>query len=110
MVRYLSEKEEETKKESKGMVDLKLPKKKKEELVKVTEAPEKIQDRYPWGTRITFENETIEKFPHLKNCSVGEKVNIKGVGEIISVRSNQEMDGDKKFTVEIQLQKVSVDL
>lgn len=88
------------------MKSLKLSKKKKEEEMSAVEA---VNDapQYPWGTRLSLEEEQVGKFPELKDVSVGDeltaviKVRVKRVEE-----SASEGDGGQKHTrqsVELQV-------
>lgn len=91
------------------MIDLKQPKKSKKELKEGMEAPVPDQDAYPWGTRLNFETEQIEKMPALQKADAGEKVQIKAIGTIISVNVRDYVDGIKKRkSVEIQIEKIEI--
>ncbi len=83
------------------MVNVKLPK--RDETNKVAEAPSIERDQWPYGLRLTFEAEQIDKLPHLEKMKVGQKVMVEGMGEVTSVRMNENKGGKKKYTVEVQL-------
>lgn len=88
------------------MIDLKLPKRSKDELKTMVQPMENEGPRYPYGMRLTFEEDEVEKLPHLEKMKVGEGVSISGVGEVTSIRMNEDKDKKKRFSVEVQLHKV----
>ena len=88
------------------MVDVKLPKKTKEELKKEMSPVEVERDRWPYGLRLTFESEQVDKIPYLEKVKIGQKVSIEGIGEITSIRMNEEKEGKKRYSVEVQLHEV----
>ena len=90
------------------LIDLKLPKRSKEEMAKLNEPMKDEGDRYPYGMKITFESEQVEKFPGMEDYRVGEKVMINGLGEVINVRMNEKKEGKKEYSVEMQIKKISV--
>lgn len=87
------------------MADLKLPKRTEDELKGI---PEKAieRERWPYGMRLTFESEQVDKIPYLEKVKVGQKLMIEGIGEVTSIRMNEEKDGKKKYSVEVQLHEV----
>lgn len=85
------------------LVDLKIPKKKVEN--KRYCPAEDTSDKYPWGTRLNFNNEEVEKIPGLIDLKVGDKVNITGEGTITLVNTRETQDGGKRCEVEIQVEK-----
>lgn len=89
------------------LIDLKLPKRSIEELK--TSAPLNEEGpRYPYGFRLTFEADEVEKLPGLEKMKIGEKVKVEGLGEVTSIRMNEVKDQKKRYSVEIQLQKIGV--
>jgi glyceraldehyde-3-phosphate dehydrogenase/erythrose-4-phosphate dehydrogenase len=92
------------------LTDLALPKKTKKEL-KEDMAPSAIGSegpKYPYGLQIRFEAEQIEKLPQLEKVKIGEDVTIEAKGEVTEIRMNEQKEGKKKYTVEIQLKKVAI--
>lgn len=88
------------------MVDLKLAKRSKKEM-KGTEMPSMDEgDRYPYGMQLRFESEQVDKLPHLKKLKVGQKVMVDGMGEVSSIRMNEEKDGKQRYSIEVQLHEV----
>ena len=89
------------------LVDLKLPKREsKGETTKPTMVEE---NRWPYGMQLRFEAEQCEKMPQLKGMKIGAKVDVSGVGEITSIRMNEEKGGKEKYTVEVQMQQIGVE-
>ena len=88
------------------MVDVKLPKKTKEELKKEMSPIQVERDRWPYGLQLRFESEQVDKLPLLKKLKIGQKVIVEGIGEVTSIRMNEEKEGKEKYSVEIQLQEV----
>lgn len=88
------------------MVDLKMPKKSKEQLKKEMSPIEVERDRWPYGMQLRFESEQVDKLPYLKKLKVGQKVMVEGMGEVSSVRMNEDKGGKQKYSVEIQLHEV----
>lgn len=88
------------------MIDLKLPKRNKDELIKMAEPMKDEGPRYPYGLKLTFEEDEVEKLPRLGKMKVGEKISLSGTGEVTSIRMNEGKDKKKRFSVEIQLHKV----
>lgn len=92
-----------------NLVDLKIPKKSRAQLKKEN-MPAAIggEEKYPYGFRFTFGREQINKFPQLKGVTVGEKIGLSGIGEVIEVRKIDRQGYDNQFSVEVQIQKVGV--
>lgn len=94
------------------MVDMKLPKKSKEEMKKecCVGMPES-QDRWPYGLQLRFETEQVEKLPAMKEYQVGDKILVQAVASVTEVRMSetQSTNTDKKvrWTVELQIEQVS---
>ena len=91
-----------------NLIDLKLPKRSKEEMVKLNEPMRDGGDRYPYGMKINFESEQVEKFPGMEDYRVGEKVMISGLCEVVDVHMREEKEGKKRYSVGMQIQKISV--
>ncbi len=93
---------------SSKLIDMKLPKRSKEE-VKECDAPSMPnKEQYPYGLKLSFECEQVEKIPSLKSYNVGDVVKITSLGEVISVRISERQNNKTDHTVEVQLQKVSI--
>jgi hypothetical protein len=91
------------------MIDLKMPKLSKKEMEKTNQLMVPDSDRWPYGLKLTFEAEQVDKLPVLEKVKVGDDVSISGMGEVTSIRSSENQDGKKQFTVEVQIQKVGVE-
>jgi len=92
------------------LIDLKLPKMSTKEMEGM-EQPSMPDsgDRYPYGMRLTFEGDQVEKMPGMEKYKVGEKVTIDGEGEVTSIRMNEDKDKKRRYTVEVQLHRVGCD-
>jgi len=91
-----------------SLVDMKLPKKSKKDLVKVADY-EIERDRYPYGLQLRFENEQVEALPSLKNYKVGDKVRIEAEANVTSVRQSELQDKKASYVVEIQIERIAVE-
>lgn len=92
------------------MVDLELPKKTKKEL-KADMMPSTMGSegpKYPYGLQIRFEAEQIAKLPRLEKVKIGEDVTIEAKGEVTEIRMNEQKEGKKMYTVQVQLKKVGI--
>lgn len=86
------------------MKNLKLSEKKKEELSATEAASDAPQ--YPWGTRISLEEEQIALFPELQDVSVGDEMEATIRVRVKSVSENESEEGGKKSRyqrVELQI-------
>jgi hypothetical protein len=93
------------------LIDMKMPKKTKEEL-KEMDMPSTIgseQDAYPYGLNISFEKESIDKIPFLQSVEANTPILIQATGFIkeVSIQDTAEK-GRSRHRVEIQLQKVGI--
>ena len=91
------------------MVDVKLPKKTKEELKKEMSPIQVERDRWPYGLQLRFESEQVEKLPQLEKMKIGQSDNVSGIGEVTFIRMNEEKEGKKRYSVEVQIQQVGVE-
>lgn len=89
------------------LIDMKLPKRKKD---KGEEVPISTIDReeYPYGLKMRFEKEQIDKIDSLQKIEAGAKVSIYATGKVIEVSVNDAAEGRKRHTVTIQIQEVEV--
>jgi len=92
------------------LVDLKLPKKTRKQLEKemAAEAPEPMDEQYPWGVQLRFDKREIEKIEGLQNINAGTAVNIQAIGKVTEVRTTDAEKGRKRHNVEIQIQKIAI--
>lgn len=90
------------------LIDLKLPKKSKKEK-ELAEIPIAVEeDRYPWGTRLEFEDQLVEKIKILKSVKAGDMVNIQAKAKVIGLRINDREKSGEKRNVELQIQKIGI--
>ncbi len=87
------------------LVSTKLPKKTKDEMEKTAPMMPK-GERWPYGLRLTFESDQIDKLPQLERVKIGQKLLVEGIGEVTSIQMHEEKEGKKKYSVEVQLQEV----
>jgi len=91
------------------LISVKLPKKSKSNTAGVpVEASKGDQERYPWGLRLRFEDEVIDKFSGLLRKTIGDKVSVEAVGEVTSISSSKHQDGNNYDSVEIQITAIRV--
>ncbi len=96
------------------LIDIKLPKKTKEELKKemgmdMPTVAMKDQEQWPYGLKLDFEKEQVDKISSLKNLNVGDKVLIQAEASVIEVRMSERQGGEDRHNVCIQIEKVSVE-
>lgn len=87
------------------LVDMKLKEKSKDTSLQVV--GEYKGPKYPYGLQLRFEKEEVEKIPSLTEYSVGERVLIQGEAVVTEVRMSEQQGGEKRYTVEMQIEKVS---
>jgi len=91
------------------LIDLELPKKTKKELKADMMPSTGIEGpKYPYGLQIRFESEQVAKLPQLEKVKIGENLTIQATGEVTEIRMNEQKEGKKKYTVEVQLKKVGI--
>lgn len=85
------------------LVDLKISKKEKK---KMTETIGIDDSKYPWGLRLNFDNEMVDKIPMLKNVQAGQDISGMIKGKVVEISVNDSENGGKRHRVEIQVQKI----
>jgi len=88
------------------LIDMKMPKRTKKDHEEAMIAPN--EERYPYGLRLSFGKESIEKMETLKSIQAGAMVDIVGVGKVTEVRITDAENDRKRHNIEIQIQKVDV--
>jgi len=77
---------------------------------KVNEVPSGYVEEYPYGTRLSFDKEFIEKINFLKDVKAGDAVNGEWAGSVIEVRKvDAAKDKNNQHSIEIQVEKISID-
>ena len=89
------------------MVSMKLKKPTKGDMPEVATDMD-YSEKYPYGLIINLGKDQVDKMPGIKNCKVGETVNLAGSGKVISVRMT-EGQNRSSHNVEIQIEKIAVD-
>lgn len=97
------------------LIDLKNEKTKKEEKPETTCGcmPCESYEKYPWGTRINFEDKVIEKLKlDLSSLKIGGKGKLMAEYEIMGISRNDRMGNDgkesKSQSLDIQIQKLAL--
>lgn len=88
------------------MVNMKMSAKEAKEYAGVPEpgnAP-----KYPYGLSICLNSDSLEKLGFADLPAVGQKLQIVAVCEVQAVRSNQQQDGDKESSVDLQITDMEV--
>ena len=91
------------------MISVDLPERKEEDKPTTT-APECPQERWPYGLRITFEKDQVDKIPSLSEYRVGDRVLITAEACVTEIRMSERKDGEDDHTVGMQIEKVSCEL
>lgn len=89
------------------LTNLRLPKSKPSQSEQPVAAPEFDRPKYPYGTTISLDEETLDKFNDLMNSKAGDAVLIVAVGKIKEVRSVDTESG-VDARVEIQLTEMDI--
>jgi len=90
------------------LVDMKLPKKSKKEMKEEYAISPMDEERYPYGLRITFEQEQLKDLPYLKEKKVGDKCMIYCEAVITDTRMSERQNGKTNHSVGLQIEKVDV--
>ncbi len=80
--------------------------------IKVDSAPAGLeeQDRWPWGLRLTFEDEQIEKIPSLLDLKAQDRLKIECEAHVVSTEAvEKQKDGKTAHRIVIQIEKIAVD-
>lgn len=64
-------------------------------------------EKYPYGMKLSFDKEQIDKMPELKNVQAGAMVDLMAVGKVTEVRITERRD-NSRHSVEIQIQQIGV--
>ena len=93
------------------LIDMKLPKKTKEELKKegLVQTPTANQEQWPYGLEIRFEKEEIDKMPPLINYKIGDGVIIQAEASVTSISMSERQSGEEDHSMSIQIEKISVE-
>lgn len=72
------------------MISLKISKKDDKEEIEMPVNVGAMGNRYPWGTRINLDQDSLDKLGIVKLPTVGDKIMIEGKCEVISVRQSED--------------------
>ena len=64
--------------------------------------------QYPWGLRITLDNDVLEKLG-ISLPRVGEKIRIDAIAEVKSVHASESEDKKKYASCELQITDIALD-
>lgn len=86
------------------LVDLKRSKEERETSKPVAAG---IEDRYPYGTRLSLDHDELEKLG-MKTPNVGDQFHVHGHANVTSVEERTNEDGKKHRHVSLQIKKMAV--
>ncbi len=91
------------------MTDMKLPKKSEKEMknMGMPATSSGMQDEYPYGLRISLNNEQLAKL-NIGAHNVGDEIEIEATGSIISKSENEQQGGKAEKHLEIQIKKICI--
>jgi hypothetical protein len=89
------------------MMNMKLPKKAADKNMSMTVAGSS-GDEYPYGLRLSLDNEQLTKLEDVNHCEVGEEVLIMAKGTVTTKSANDRQDGKSERRVEIQIKSIGV--
>ena len=90
------------------MVDMRLPKPKKDNGAKPCPSIDGGEE-YPWGLRVTFDKEALDKVDGLFDQDVGDTVKMTIKARVIEKRHVTRKEGDDSKSVELQIVAVGFD-
>jgi hypothetical protein len=67
------------------------------------------EDKFPYGLRICFNKEELDKMPSLKLYKIEDKVIITAEASVITIRKNERQGEPDDCEVELQIEKISCD-
>ena len=91
-----------------ALVDLKIPKKTQKEMEKGAIPIDSELVQYPYGTRLEFNKEEVEKIKILQTIQAGAMVEIRAQAKVTSVRTDDTEKRRKRHNVEIQIHKIDI--
>lgn len=65
------------------------------------------EDKFPWGLKLRFGTEELEKIPSLKLYKIGDKIIITAEASVVEIRKNERQGEPDDSTVELQIEKIS---
>lgn len=89
------------------LVNMQLPKKTKKELKETYYPSVSSQELFPYGLKLSFETEQIEKIPSLADFKIGDRVAIQAEACITSIRMSEQQDKEVSRTVEMQIEEIA---
>jgi hypothetical protein len=92
-----------------ALIDMQLPKRSKQEQNKMKEPCTLDQDKYPYGLKLHLEKQQIAKFISLKDVTAKTRLIIEAEASIVEIRTTELQDGKDSCTMEIQIEKLSIE-
>lgn len=68
------------------------------------------QDEFPYGLRITLNDDQLKKLEHIAGYNVGDEVQIMAVGSVVSKDSRETQDGKADRSMIIQIKKLGCEM
>jgi len=88
------------------LVDMKLPKKTKEEL-KANVLPVSEQNRWPYGLQLRFEKDQITRIPSLIDYKIGERVLVQAEAIVTYIRVSEQQSEESERSITLQIEKIA---
>jgi len=78
-------------------------KEKKKEMKGPTAEMPMSMDEYPYGTRISFTEDSLDKIPGLEKLDVGDEIEIRGKAKVVSKELTEREKGEDYKRIELQI-------
>ena len=91
-----------------NLINLKLPERKKDEKLEEAVPDTMEREEYPYGLKLRFEKEQVDKISSLQKIAAGAKVTISATGKVTEVRVTDSAKNSGRHSVEIQVQEVQI--
>lgn len=89
------------------MMDMKMPKKSKKEMMGAVTSEPSDSPQYPYGLQLSLDTDALKKLSGLDNVEVGEEVEIMAMATVTSIRKEKMQDGKENNRVELQITKMN---
>jgi len=66
-------------------------------------------EKFPWGLRVSFDSESVDKIKALQNVKAGDMVKLMSEAKVVEVSLRDTMKEGEKQRVELQLEMVGID-
>lgn len=92
------------------LADMKMSKKQAKESNMPAMTSSGKMDEYPWGLKISLDNDALKKLEHVTGYNVGDEVQIMAVGSIVDKSARETQDGKEDRSISIQIKKLACEL